>query len=91
MLVKTPTNVKITMLNQRKTWRAEKGKKKNQNHCYGELCRPATKVFFSQNFIRVSILVAITVWTVWLILIGPNRAISNLIANWEAAVTMIFG
>lgn len=46
---------------------------------------------FSKHFIGVSILVAITVWTVWLTLIGPSRALSNLIANWEAAVTMIFG
>jgi uncharacterized membrane protein YfcA len=49
------------------------------------------KSLFSQRFIRVSALVAIMVWTVWLILVGPTRAFSNLIANWEAAVTMIFG
>ncbi len=51
----------------------------------------ATKTVFSRHVIGVSILVAVTVWTVWLTLIGPSRALSNLIANWEAAVTMIFG
>lgn len=51
----------------------------------------AAKTLSSQNFIGISILVAVTVWTVWLILAGPSQAFSNLIANWEAAVTMIFG
>ncbi|MDJ0674673.1 MAG: sulfite exporter TauE/SafE family protein [Calothrix sp. MO_167.B42] len=46
---------------------------------------------FSNHTIGVSILVALTVWTVWLILAGPSHALSNLIANWKAAVTMIFG
>ena len=50
-----------------------------------------TQTRFSENFIGFSILVAVIVWTVWLILTGPNRAFSNLIANWEAAVTMVFG
>ena len=49
------------------------------------------KTVFSNHFVGVSILVALTVWTVWLTLAGPIRAISNLAANWEAAVTMIIG
>ena len=51
----------------------------------------AVKTVFSQHFIRVSMSVALIVWAVWLILAGPNYALSNLIANWEAAVTMVFG
>lgn len=46
---------------------------------------------FSENFIGFSILVAVIVWTIWLILTGPSQAFSNLIANWEAALTMVFG
>ena len=49
------------------------------------------KTLFSQRFIRVSLLVSLTVWTFWLILTGFGEAIANLIANWKAAVTMIFG
>lgn len=91
MLVKTSTNVKIKMLNWRKNRRIKQGKRNKQVLFNGELCRRATKGLFSQNFIRVSIIVAIAVWTVWLTLSGPSRAFSNLIANWEASVTMIFG
>ncbi len=50
-----------------------------------------SKNMFSQRSIVISILVALTVWTVWLILAGPSHALSNLIAKWEAAITMIFG
>ncbi|MDJ0693324.1 sulfite exporter TauE/SafE family protein [Mastigocoleus sp. MO_188.B34] len=49
------------------------------------------KTLFSQNFIGVSIFVAIAVWTIWLTVAGPSRALSNLTENWEASVTMIFG
>lgn len=45
----------------------------------------------SQHFVGVSLLVAIVVWIVWLTSNGFIRAISNLIANWEVALTMIFG
>ena len=51
----------------------------------------AAKTLFSQPFVGVSILAAVVVWTVWLILTSPGYAFSNLIANWQAAVTMIFG
>ena len=56
-----------------------------------KLCRFAIKTVFSQNFIGVSLLVAIIVWAVWLILSGPNLAIYNMKNNWEIAVTMVFG
>ena len=49
------------------------------------------KTVFSTHFISVSIIVAITVWIVWLTVTGPSRAFTNLIANWEAAITMILG
>lgn len=45
----------------------------------------------SKRLLSVTMLVAILVWTAWLILAGPSYAFSNLIANWEAAVTMILG
>ena len=53
-----------------------------------------TKLFqfiFLQSSIRYSLLCALTVWTTWLIILQPNRAISNLIAHWEFAFTMMFG
>ncbi len=65
--------------------------KKGNLHNQSKFFYLAAKTVFSQHFIGVSILVAITVWIVWLTLTGPSRALSNLIANWEAAVTMIFG
>lgn len=52
---------------------------------------PAIKMVFSRPFIRVSVSVTLIVWTLWLILAGPERALGNLVANWKAAVTMIFG
>ena len=45
----------------------------------------------SQRSIRYSLLCALTVWTTWLIILEPNRAISNLIKHWEFAFTMMFG
>lgn len=51
----------------------------------------AAKTLFFQHFVRVSILFALMVWTIWLILIGPSHALANLVANWQAAVTMILG
>ena len=50
-----------------------------------------TKTWFSRPFIRVSILVALTVWTTWLIVVSPSAAISNMILHWKIAVTMVFG
>lgn len=49
------------------------------------------KSLFSKPFIRLSILVAFIVWAIWLALNGPNQAFSNMIKNWEVAVTMVFG
>lgn len=49
------------------------------------------KAFFFQKQIIVNTLIAITVWATWLILISPSKAISNLFANWEIALTMVFG
>ncbi|MEA5512693.1 sulfite exporter TauE/SafE family protein [Nodularia sp. UHCC 0506] len=50
-----------------------------------------TKIWVSQSFIRVSIIVALTVWTTWLIIVGPSSALSNMIRYWQVAVTMVFG
>jgi len=36
-------------------------------------------------------LIAIAVWTTWLILLTPSQALSHLIHNWQIAITMIFG
>lgn len=65
--------------------------KKNPLKILASLLFLAAKTIFSQHFISVSMLTAFTVWIVWLTSIGSERAFSNLIANWEAAVTMIFG
>ena len=81
----------ISMPKQKEAPRTKKGKIKNQIQLSGKLFRLAAKTVFSSHFIGVSILAAVTVWTVWLTLTGPSLAFSNLIANWEAAVTMIFG
>ena len=51
----------------------------------------AAKARLGQYYIGISILVAVSVWTIWLTLIGPSQALTNLIAHWEAAITMIFG
>jgi len=39
----------------------------------------------------VTICIALTVWTIWLSLLGINRAISYVMEYWEIALTMIFG
>ena len=51
----------------------------------------AAKSPASKRLLSVTALVAITVWLAWLVLAGPGYALSNLIANWEAATTMILG
>lgn len=79
------------MLEQKQNFRA---KEFNQGKSIKLVCKLfylAAKNASAKPFIRVSILVAVTVWTVWLILVGPYYALSNLTANWKAAVTMIFG
>lgn len=63
----------------------------SQRQFIAKFCYLAANNALSKNFIGVSILVALTVWTLWLTLIGCDRAFSNLVVNWETAVTMIFG
>ncbi|MDJ0634868.1 MAG: sulfite exporter TauE/SafE family protein [Xenococcaceae cyanobacterium MO_188.B29] len=79
------------MLKQKKSRRIEKVNLNSQSQFIPKFFYLAAKTVFSQHFIRVSILVALTVWTIWLILTGPIQALSNLILNWKAALTMIFG
>ena len=76
---------------QPKRARQKKGNINSQSKFIYKFFTFVAKTIFSQHFIGVSILVAFIVWAVWLILVGPVQAISNLIANWKAAVTMIFG
>ena len=75
------------MLNQKPARSTKKGNLNSQSKFF----YLAAKTVFFQHFIGVSILVAVTVWALWLTLTSPSHALSNLIANWEAAVTMIFG
>ena len=49
------------------------------------------EVKIPSSFIRVSIIVSVIVWILWLTLSGPGVAMANLIANWEVAITMSFG
>ncbi len=79
------------MLKQKLTRTSKKGNFNSQSQFISKFFYLTSKTVFSQHFIGISILAAVTVWTVWLTLTGPSRALSNLIANWEAAVTMIFG
>ena len=79
------------MLNQKPARTTKKGNFNSQSQFISKFFYLTAKTVFSQHFIGISTLVAVTVWTVWLTLTGPSRAFSNLIANWEAAVTMIFG
>lgn len=79
------------MLEKKTVRRITKGNINSQSQLTYKFFGFVAKTLFSRHFIRVSVLAAITVWTVWLITTGPSRALSNLIANWEAAVTMIFG
>ena len=83
--------ISIGMLQQKSARPTKKGKANERNNSVSRFFYLAVKTLFSQPFIRVSILFALIVWTVWLILTGPTCALSNLIANWRAAVTMIFG
>ncbi|MGD1873519.1 MAG: sulfite exporter TauE/SafE family protein [Mastigocoleus sp.] len=41
--------------------------------------------------LRTSFLCTVFVWTLWLTILSPSKAINNAIAHWEVAVTMIFG
>ncbi len=82
------------MLQQKPTRPTKKCHANGQNNLLlviSEFFYSAAKTLFSQHFVRVSLLFALIVWTVWLIVTGPTLALSNLIANWEASLTMIFG
>ncbi|MEM7757275.1 MAG: sulfite exporter TauE/SafE family protein [Cyanobacteria bacterium P01_A01_bin.40] len=79
------------MLEQKQSLRTKKGNEKSPIKIFSNFLSFTAKTVFSQHFISVSVLTAVTVWIVWLTLLSPERAFSNLIANWEAAVTMIFG
>ena len=88
---KTSTNVRICMFKRKLARPTKKGNLNSQSQFISKFFYLAVKTVASQHFISVSILVALTVWTVWLILTGPLQALSNLILNWKAALTMIFG
>lgn len=79
------------MLRKKNSWRLGKTNPKDYYKQIDYLLKKIGKTLFSQGFVPVSVLVALTVWTVWLILVGPSRGFSIMIANWEAAVTMVFG
>ena len=79
------------MLKQKATRMAKKGNLTSPSQFISKFFYLAAKTVFSKHFLRVTILVALIVWTIWLTAAGPSRAFSNLIANWKAAVTMIFG
>ena len=79
------------MLQPTKVQRIKKIKHHNQLPSNSKFFYLAAKARLARHFIGVSIFVAIIVWTVWLTLMGPGQAFANLIAHWEAAVTMIFG
>ena len=49
------------------------------------------KSIFLSRSLRISFLCTLFVWTLWLTIISPNQAITNTIANWEIAITMVFG
>ena len=70
---------------------SKKGNINSQSKLISKFFYFAAQTVFPKHFIGVSILVAVTVWTVWLILTGPSHALSNLITNWEAALTMTLG
>ncbi len=76
---------------QHKKARLKKGNINSQSKFFYKLFTLATKTVFSQHFMNLSVIVALIVWTLWLTLTGSIQAISNLIANWEIATTMIFG
>jgi len=79
------------MLEQKPNLQTKKGNKENSIKFFFKIFNSAAQNIFSQRLIGISISVAVIVWTMWLIIIGPSYALSNLISNWEAAVTMIFG
>lgn len=79
------------MLKQKSTLIDKTTSKHFQRQSFLGYIYPTIKIVLAEPFIRVSILVMLIVWTLWLFMVGPERAISNSIANWKAAITMIFG
>ncbi len=55
------------------------------------LFQAIAKTLSGNRSLRLSLIFALFVWTVWLIVAKPNYALTNLIDNWEVATTMIFG
>lgn len=53
--------------------------------------RSLIKSILSSRSLRTTLVCALFVWTLWLTIISPDKAISNMLANWEIAVTMLFG
>ena len=79
------------MLQQKPIRRIKKDNNKNPFKLTCKWFNLATKFMIFQHLPGVSLLVAISVWTIWLTSNGFSIAISNLIANWEVALTMTFG
>lgn len=40
---------------------------------------------------KFSLLMALTVWSLWLFLLGPEKAIESITSNWKISLTMVFG
>ncbi len=79
------------MLQQKLARQTKKGNINSQSKFVYKFFYLAAKARLARHFISISILVTVTVWTVWLTLNGPIQALSNLIANWKVATTMVFG
>ena len=79
------------MINPKKTQVLSKNDLSVANKIDTPLPQIDVKIASFKRLLSVTAIVASIVWTAWLILAGPRHAISNLVANWEAAVTMIFG
>ena len=79
------------MLKQKPVRPIQKGNLSSPSHCIAKRLYFAVNQVCRKHFIGVSVLVAVTVWIVWLNLAGPSHALANLLVNWKAAATMIFG
>ena len=70
----------------------QRNRKISQNHSSdSNLLTNIVQFVLCQRSIRHSLLCALTVWTAWLIILEPSRAIANAIEHWEFAFTMMFG
>lgn len=43
------------------------------------------------KYAKISFLIAIMVWLLWLFTLGPERAVETVLANWKISLTMVFG